>query len=415
VTDEGVNCATTPTVIISNNFKLESDAEKAIHEKIKNVLLTSICAFFWTEMYRERRFMPPLTRNGCQNETQLAHYDNNISDAFQVGYFSYQLILHYYSTYLESLCLYHVRESADLFPGLDAQQKCIICKDVINADLVPPPTGTMVKTPWHLKKDIIKGLEAAVNAAEERVRTATAVVARGGQFSDSDNDLPNSNQRLERIRALLATRNAELALLPPPQEIINPALQSVFHRKLCTYNCGCHTKPYMHPMCLFKKLETNAANMNNILPSWNQRMSSSVKCLTTGYGACDMRFMYKDCLHCDGEHQAYLDAGQDVILHFPPVRLFEVTMETDQQTLTRTGIRERRLHEFVDDALEDQPPAQAPPAGNGNARPVRPGVLRFGRGAHVGDMPETHIGDTVASLVHETPSTDTDELLFPHM
>jgi hypothetical protein len=421
VTDAGFNCHTTPTVIISNDFKLNSDAEKAIHEKIKNVLLTSICEFFWTEMYRERDFMPPLTRNGCQNETQLAHYDSNISDAFQVGYFPYQLILRDYSTYLESLCLYHVRESADSLAGLDPQQICIICNDIIIADLKPPPEGTIVKSPWQSLKDKIRFLELGVDAAEKKVIRAQAVVTRGGTFSDSEEDLPHSNKTLDDRRRILAAHNAELALLPPPQEIIDPALQSAFHRKLCTYNCGCRIKPYMHPMCLFKKLETNAANMNNILPSWRLRMSTSVKCLTAGYGACDMRFMYKDCLHCDGEHHHYLDTGIDNIkLHFPPVRLFEVTMETDEQTLTR--IRERTIQEVVDDVVvrvvEDQPLPQAPTAGNdvdGNARP-RPAIFRFGPlGAHIEDMPETHTCDTISSLLHETPATDTDELLFPLM
>jgi len=415
VTDAGSNCSTTPTIIISNDFKLNTDAEKAIHEKIKNVLLTSICEFFWTEMYRERDFRPPLTRNGCLNETQMAHYDSNISDAFQVGFFPYQLILRWYSTYLESLCLYHVRESAYSLPGLDPQQKCIICNDLIIADLKPAPEGTIAKSPWQKKKDTIRLVELGIIAAEEKVKKAQDVVERGGTFSDSEEDLPSSNRRLEFHRGVLARHNLELALLPPPQEIIDPALQSAFHRKLCTYNCGCRTKPYMHPMCLFNKLETNAANMNNILRNWRQPMSSSVKCLTSGHGACDMRFMYKDCLHCDGEHEAYLDMD-NIKLYFPPVRLFEVTMETDEQTITR--IRERTLHEVVDDAVDHQPPPQAPPAGNdvdGNARRRPNDVFRFGLGAHIEDMPETHTCDTISSLLHETPATDTDELLFPLM
>ena len=409
LTDTGENCSTTRTVIISNNVKLESDSEKAIHEKIKNVLLTSICSFFWTEMYRERGFMPPLTRNGCQNETQLAHYDSNISDTFQVGYFSYQSILRHYSTYLESLCLYHVRESSDSFAGLDPQHKCIICNDVVIADLIPPLEGTLVKTPWHIKNDRVRAAEKAVQSAEDRVRKAQL-----GDFSESDNDLPHSTNRLERLRAVLTKLQAELALLQPPQEVNNPALNLLSHRKLCTYNCGCQTKQYMHPMCLFRKLETNAANMNNIIPEWRQPMSSSVKCIRSGHGACDMRFMYKDCLRCDGEHSSYLDR-QNIVLYFPPVRLFEVTMETNEQTLARTGITEMTRQDVVEDRVEDQETAQAHTVAD-HARPARSGTFRFGpAAAHVGDMPETHIGDTVSSLLHETPSTDTDELLFPHM
>jgi len=415
VTDAGSNCSTTPTIIISNEFKLNTDAEKAIHEKIKNVLLTSICEFFWTEMYRERDFNPPLTRNGCLNETQMAHYDSKISDAFQVGFFPYQLILRWYSTYLESLCLYHIRESADSLPGLDPQQRCIICNDLTIADLKPVPEGTIARSPWQQKAEIIRLSEKGITAAQEAVKKAQDVVARGGTFSDSEEDVANSNRRLQSRLAILARHKTELELLTPPQEIIDPALQSTFHRKLCTYNCGCRNKPYMHPMCLFNKLETNAANSNNILRTWRRPMSSSVKCLTSGHGACDMRFMYKDCLHCDGEHESHVDM-EHIKLYFPPVRLFEVTMETDEQTTTR--IRERTLHEAVGDVVEHHPPPQAPPAGNdvdGNARHPPSDVFRFGLSTHIEDMPETHTCDTISSLLHETPATDTDELLFPLM
>ena len=43
------------------------------------------------------------------------------------------------------------------------------------------------------------------------------------------------------------------------------------------------------------------------------------------------------------------------------------------------------------------------------------GVTLSGSNAHVGDMPATQICDTVSSLLLETPSADTDELIFPHM
>lgn len=41
--------------------------------------------------------------------------------------------------------------------------------------------------------------------------------------------------------------------------------------------------------------------------------------------------------------------------------------------------------------------------------------LRSDTSAHVGEMPETHTHDTVSSLLLETPSENTDELIFPNM
>lgn len=133
-------------------------------------------------------------------------------------------------------------------------------------------------------------------------------------------------------------------------------------------------------------------------------------------------------------HSTYKNKSDERTLPQVPVevvRRLESVTRVDPDPIPSSHVvveeRPRTYHEDVWSGMMAHNPSPPTPAADSTPerretpitlipRRISPtGVTLSGSNAHVGDMPATQICDTVSSLLLETPSADTDELIFPHM